>query len=182
MYDVKKQLAAMTLTLRNVAVLDTKARSPAGTHNTPSVHIHCTCFSNHAHLFPARFQIDNFDASLTRMIKYLLSSPQVGEITLRRMKRSPLRECHAAAGVDGQHRERSAHAFQQVGFAHALGCCQGQQRPEVAAHAHARLVFSVSVMRRLSRVKHLEEERSAAQAEQSNALLDAVHSDALLFD
>lgn len=52
----------------------------------------------------------------------------------------------------------------------------------MAALAHARLVFSVSVMRRLSRVKHLEEERSAAQAEQSNALLDAVHSDALLFD
>ncbi len=27
MYDMKKQLAAMALTLRNVAVLDTKARS-----------------------------------------------------------------------------------------------------------------------------------------------------------
>jgi hypothetical protein len=36
MYDVKKQLAAMTLTLRNVAVLDTKARFPAGIDNTPS--------------------------------------------------------------------------------------------------------------------------------------------------
>jgi hypothetical protein len=32
------------------------------------------------------------------------------------------------------------------------------------------------------RVKQLEEETAAAQAEQSNALLDAVHSDALLFD
>jgi hypothetical protein len=38
LYDMKKQLASMALTLRNVAVLDTK--------------------------------IDNFDASLTRMVKY----------------------------------------------------------------------------------------------------------------
>ncbi len=32
------------------------------------------------------------------------------------------------------------------------------------------------------RSKQLEEESAAAQAEQSNALLDAVHSDALIFD
>ena len=39
------------------------------------------------------------------------------------------------------------------------------------------------VFLRLScRSKQLEEESSAAQAEQSNALLDAVHSDALIFD
>lgn len=34
----------------------------------------------------------------------------------------------------------------------------------------------------MCRGKRLEEESQAAQAEQSNALLDAVHSDALLFD
>lgn len=54
-----------------------------------------------------------------------------------------MRECHTAAGVDGQRGERGAHAFEQVRFAHALGCCQGQQRPEVRADAHVRLVFSV---------------------------------------
>jgi hypothetical protein len=43
MYDMKKQLASMALTLRNVAVLDTK--------------------------------IDNFDASLTRMVKYSTPPP-----------------------------------------------------------------------------------------------------------
>jgi hypothetical protein len=38
MYDMKKQLAAMALTLRNVAVLDTKARSKIvwGTASAPA--------------------------------------------------------------------------------------------------------------------------------------------------
>ena len=39
MYDVKKQLASMTLTLRNVAVLDTKARFHPSTHSRSSLHL-----------------------------------------------------------------------------------------------------------------------------------------------
>lgn len=53
------------------------------------------------------------------------------------------------------------------------------QRSEPTHTKHAYHFFSNALF---GRVKHLEEERSAAQAEQSNALLDAVHSDALLFD
>ena len=38
MYDLKKQLASMALTLRNVAVLDTKARTHARAHTRTNTH------------------------------------------------------------------------------------------------------------------------------------------------
>lgn len=108
LYDVKKQLASMTLTLRNVAALDTK--------------------------------IDNFDASLTRMVKYMLSSPQV-----------------ATGSV-----ESAVHTL--------------------SSKLDLLMLSFMAKANKDQRGKQMEEESLASQAEQSSALLDAVHSDALLFD
>ena len=115
MYDMKKQLASMALTLRNVSVLDTKASVHTTQPNNTLQHLlhvisgfralFCTslllgpCTPPYSTtIFPSHFrwlQIDNFDASLTRMVKYLLSSPQV-RCGCRTVVKSHLALRHAA--------------------------------------------------------------------------------------